>query len=522
MGSVNQEISQDIMSKSSKLIEKQLERIINFLQKMMLSAEEYREKETARRLLQYQKDGGDFQIYKIPNNIYPIISQSLEDKGIPIMSYKDVNTNTKLSLIRGCDKEEVDKIIYSLKTKGVIDFNGDSDVLLKKDVLFSKGDHAIKIKNLTKNEVNALLENTNNYGYGFPVAAEKQKDGRYSVLVREDNIFNSDLKSKKMDMVTALTKTMVTLYGNGALIKDHQIEYDQQLQQICVDYCYNAQENEKKFLVSATDKTKYLELTNKGFTVYSRNKNSNFDIERKEVISENKNNFKNSLEKEYFRMNNCMIVEKDELDAYLNNEKELISPREKYDDKAKNTKEIEKKVSNYLIYQKKIDRLNQLAEQKMSLSDCPQVENISAFFNSEVTVEEFLQHEYVNEGHIKEENEIVDNDVLLDNNLTKAESEFYKRDKVIATDVINILKDKAKDIEFEEIELTAKELSDTKNSFELFSEDFDESDYYEENYNSNNSFNLNNHLQKEKNIKDNDLFNDFLNIKNEDEIPLEF
>ena len=217
-----------------------------------------------------------------------------------------------------------------------------------------------------------------------------------------------------------------------------------------------------------------------------------------------------------------MIVEKDELDAYLNNEKELISPREKYDDKAKNTKEIEKKVSNYLIYQKKIDRLNQLAEQKMTLSDCPQVENISAFFNSEVTVEEFLQHEYVNEGHIKEENEIVDNDVLLDNNLTKAESEFYKRDKVIATDVINILKDKAKDIEFEEIELTAKELSDTKNSFELFSEDFDESDYYEENYNSNNSFNLNNHLQKEKNIKDNDLFNDFLNIKNEDEIPLEF
>ena len=44
IGSVNQEISQDIMSKSSKLIEKQLERIINFLQKMMLSAEEYREK----------------------------------------------------------------------------------------------------------------------------------------------------------------------------------------------------------------------------------------------------------------------------------------------------------------------------------------------------------------------------------------------------------------------------------------------------------------------------------------------
>lgn len=443
MAIISEQIGEDLSRQVINLTQKQMELISKFIDKMLENAEKKKERDLLNKIINHKKSGGLFNIYDISLNGYPVLAEALKIENIPVIGYNNQAKNTKMALVRDCDSKRVDEIIQGLKDKGRIYVYGDVSAITEKKYLFNPGDKAIKISNFTENECNCFIEKANHRGDGFTVARQKEENSSYTLYIRPENGYKESL-IKKNDVITSFINSVSSLYGVNAVEKDHAIEFDQHLQQACVDYCKNPKNKANVYLVSASNKNRFIELNKDGFTVYTKGKDNVYRI-KSEVKSSN-SLLKNLLEKEYMLMNDCVLVDEEKYNGYIMGNEKIESKRPGKSKDLKVNREREKEFIKRLIDETKKNYEYSLAERKMSLSSVSQVENISAFFNSSVSIGGFLEHEHVNSDHIEEEREL-----------------------------IKTLQDRFNNLNFEEIVMTKKEI--TKKSFdediEYNIEDFD-------------------------------------------------
>lgn len=436
MGTINDEVSSNMVNQLNQVTSKYMIKLLEYLENYMKMNLEKKERQMALKLLDYQKSGGSFYPISVLDSAYPTLQAALERENIPIVGFRDSNSNSKLCLIRESDREKVEEILHDLQTIGKVKIFDKDTLVMEKSLLFKTGDEAVLIKGLNKMEYDELLNNLRYQNSKFPIAPEiNEENDIYNIYIKKSDI----CKENGNDFLSAYSRTMLNLYGSYAIVKDHEVEYEQKLQDSCVNYCKKSKYVMPKYLVSSKYKNAYIELSGEGIVIYTKEKDKDLKIDNyKELkkISINEPSFKELFEKEFIRLSNCVLVDKiEEVKNYIEND-EL--PNDKYlkafnNDKkiAKEKSLIEKKWMEKYIDKFRENRKFELAQRKMSLSDVSQVENISAFFNDEVSIGEFLEHELVNEVHIKEEEA-----------------------REINNDMLTMLKNKYLGIEVEDVEIT--------------------------------------------------------------------
>ncbi len=123
----------------------------------------------------------------------------------------------------------------------------------------------IELKGLDKVEVEILKNKCNKiqpqYGQGFTLGVERDKNDFYNIVIAGDNVLTD---TKEKDFCQAYIETQLSLYGPNRDIQRDEIEADLEIDRKVMNMVKNA---DYQYIISVTNKDRYIRINEEGFDV---------------------------------------------------------------------------------------------------------------------------------------------------------------------------------------------------------------------------------------------------------------
>lgn len=333
-------------------------------------------------------------VYMVPVKDIAIqdLKKEFERLGIPNIQNTIPDKDLNFFVVRKEDLALVNYAIEKTMEKGRIVNEVNFGVMAKDNLQNEHGRPLYSYKGLTEIQKKGILEEAK--ARGFTISSQYHADTKtYDIYFREKD---------RNKVRSAYSHIKAMEIGNTGKRYVAEMERSiEDMRHILKESSKPLKANEERdfYIVSPDNFHRNIHVTDKGFEHLSEAPN------RKRVLRHFEGKGKN-LERQLYReiatLKRPVIISKEEWEKTKNDpqkRKELI-------------REKDQKKRGDLTYNaelaKKERELRMLIEQKLSLDNGEQVENVSSFYNGEVGVHEFFEHEIVNRTHEKE----IDEDVL--------------------------------------------------------------------------------------------------------------
>ena len=297
----------------------------------------------------YIKGGGNLYSKIISMSQYEVLDVALTQNKINHFPLPADENGMIALFVKDKDSKRLNEIIEELQRDGEIYVKNEIEELKDAAEYFSKGDNVVRITGLTYSECNDYIAKVRK-GNGhlktsivpefdtYDISKVPKNERTYSIYAKTEDSF-VDNPNNQIDVASAYLEGIVKTHGAGSLIRDHNEEYDQYLQDLAYYVCMNDKKmvktlfprftNEKieatnghldignLYVVSTSSPKRVLKLNSLGYTIFKSTSNDEEGYKYDEglfraipVSRDNTSlaNFKNSLESEIRKMNDCMIL----------------------------------------------------------------------------------------------------------------------------------------------------------------------------------------------------------------------
>lgn len=341
----------------------------------------------------YVNKSDDVYMVPVKDIAIPDLKREFERLGIPNIQNTIPDKDLNFFIVRKEDLALVNYAIEKTMEKGRTVNEVNFGVMAKDNLQNEQGRPLYSYKNLSEIQKKGILEAAK--VQGFTISSQYDSNTKtYDIYFREKD------KDKVRDAYSHV-KTMELGKTGQRYLNEMERSIDD-MRHILKESSRPLKIGEDKdfYIVSPDNFHRNIHVTDKGFEHLSEAPN------RKRVLRHFEGKGK-ELERQLYReistLKNPIIIQKKEWEETKSDpekRKEII--REK-----KKTYEYE----NYHDRQmaQKEQQLRILIEQKLSLDNADQVENVSSFYNGEVGIHEFFEHEIVNRTHEDEIDQEVQN-----------------------------------------------------------------------------------------------------------------
>lgn len=351
-----------VMMAISKMTEELTKAVMELLKK-------HEENELIKKITAHVNSGGDVDYQICKSFAYKDLVKKLTEKKIPHAVMQDKESGLIVVVTRDVDRDKVRDAKNELYEEQRRISRISTDEFLR----LNAGKYVISVDNLT--EVQAKLFQERAQKYNFVMSADRAKDGTYTVRFARKDIDKAKLA---LDGIAVATVGTIGKYNNKRISEEMNKMSDITMK--------IANPQQEFFVVSASNKNEYIHINSEGFSHYRNNR----------LIREEKRTDERFVSLTY---NQIMSLTKP---AILSKE-QFESPDAQRDIYIKKAS-VSTVMSAEDIRLAQIElRAKQLIEAKMSLDNGNQPENISSFYNGEVSFSEFFEHEIVNDNHDNEE-----------------------------------------------------------------------------------------------------------------------
>lgn len=321
------------------------------------------------------------------------LKKEFENLGIPNIQSTIPDKDLNFFIVRKQDLALVNYAIEKTMEKGRSISEVNFGVMAKENLQNGSGKPLYSYKGLTEIQKKGMLEEAK--ARGFTISSQyDDKSQTYDIYFKEkdrDKVRDAYVHVKSMELGKTGERYVSEMERSLDDMRNILKEASRPL---------NADEKRDFYIVSPDNIHRNIHITNNGFEHLNESPN------RKRVLRHYEGKGKD-LERQLYRelatIKNPVIIQKDEWEKTRTDpekRKELIrDKREKHEYGS---------FHDYKIAQKERE-LRMLIERKMSLDNTEQVENVSSFYNGEVSIEEFFDHEIVNQTHQEEVERDVEN-----------------------------------------------------------------------------------------------------------------
>lgn len=367
----------------------------------------------------YLKHKGNAYIVPVKDIAVGDLSKEFKEMGIPNILASDAEKDLKFFIVRKQDVKAVNYAIEKVMARGRNISEVNFGVMAKESMYHNRA--LLMYSGLTDIQRKAMLEKAKNFGYTIATRLDPATQ-KYDIYFSEhdkENVQRAYLQTKSMEIGLTGQKYVSKMENSMKVIKDILQEASKPI---------DINEEKDFYVTSASNLYRNIHINKDGFQHNSESPNY------RKIIRSYEGKGKN-LEKQLYRelatFKNPVILTKEEWERTKGNEEErkkIVKEKQsvKYLYRSREAKEAADK--EYAV--------RHLIESKLALDNGEQVENVSSFYNGEVGVQEFYEHEIVNQEHQEEENEIV----LGYNELNE---EMQKHVDQYAVDILNIYKENA-------------------------------------------------------------------------------
>lgn len=370
-------IEQEAINTGLKTMESAAEFIERITKELIKLVQMRADTRLERNLSKYLEDGG-IPGYMRADKYVEELHKRLEEQDIPHMVSKLKDGYGAYVIFKAEDIERVEQIRNEiLLEKGEL-----SETTVQDLKRTNYGKKLGVITDLDDAQLNALREKTgwlngqhNKYGWEITtIAFEKQENGLNRVYYRAEDAAKINVALSKM------TWELTGQYGEKIR---KQEEYDvKQRQDIMTAMRAGLKD---VYIVSAQDPTDFIKLTKDGYIARHG--------EYEESKEKSNPMFERDLLEHLERMQTPIVLNSVEFAKNSDERDHIIA---KYNKRPSITKKERE------LYEKE-RAIRELIEQKMLQYNGEQLENISSLYNNDVTIQEYLAHEVVNQVHEEEE-----------------------------------------------------------------------------------------------------------------------
>ncbi len=234
-------------------------------------------------------------------------------EGVLLIKTEDIervkSINREMLIERSCYLQEVTKTEYE---------NIIAERFKNKDVFQMDGLNVVELE-ILKNKCNSIKK-------GFTLGVEHNKEAdTYSVIVKESDVLAENSATNK-NFCKAYGEMILSLYGPNQLTRQEEIEADLKLDRIVAE-----RKGEGNYwIASTTDRHKYIEVSDKGFEVYTtqKKKDGTVGFVSKEFVSVEDQNYEEELYRQLDIMEDKAVVENfEDLNLHLNGQDVLDTVR---------------------------------------------------------------------------------------------------------------------------------------------------------------------------------------------------
>lgn len=349
-----------------------------------------KEYEVIKDLYEAYKKRDDAYMVPVKDIAVEDLKKQFDQMGIPNVLGAAVERDLKFFVVRGEDLPMVNYAIEKVLSKGKNISEVNYGVMAKEALRGMPTNPLYKITGLDEIQRKGLLEAARNYG--FTISSKYQVESqKYDVYFQEKD------KDKVRD---AYTKNLTLEIGrSGKRYRQQQTNNLKNIDKILKYASRDTGINEEKnlYIVSPQNIYRNIHIMKNGFEHCIETPSSKRTLRHYEGRGKN---IEKQLYRELATIKNPVVLTKDEWDTTKDEatRKKLIQEK---------SMSIKYKSARDKQLADKEYQMRTLIEAKMSLDNGEQVENLSSFYNGDVGIGEFYEHEIVNYTHLEEEDEKV-------------------------------------------------------------------------------------------------------------------
>lgn len=356
---------------------------LEYLEKRAKTSKEY---ETAKELYEACNKKGEAYMIPVKDIAVDDLKKELENQGIPHFISVSKIDNMNFFAIRTKDLPAVSYAIEKVMERGRNIAEVNFGVMARE--ANQKQASMLSYHGFNELERKSMIESAKEMG--FVISSRKTEDGSYSIYFREE-----DQKKVKL----AFTRLKLKELGVSGERHQKQLNGELQLMKNVMKEAtkpLGAGEKRNFYVVSATNIHRSIQITENGF-IHKNQTNGNDRTYRS--YEGNGRGLERQLYRELATLRQPVILTKEEWEKSCQDDelrKQIVREKqEKYSYKDYQTK----------LMADKEYHLRSLIEAKMAMDNSDQMENVSSFYNGDVGIQEFYEHELVNQEHIEENTE---------------------------------------------------------------------------------------------------------------------
>ena len=200
----------------------------------------------------YIKGGGNLYSKIISMSQYEVLDVALTQNKINHFPLPADENGMIALFVKDKDSKRLNEIIEELQKDGEIYVKNEIEELKDAAEYFSKGDDIVRITGLTYSECNDYIAKVRK-GNGhlktsivpefdtYDINKVPKNERTYSIYAKTEDSF-VDNPNNQIDVASAYLEGIVKTHGAGSLIRDHNEEYDQYLQDLAYYVCMNDKE----------------------------------------------------------------------------------------------------------------------------------------------------------------------------------------------------------------------------------------------------------------------------------------